>query len=30
MNSDVVLFNKWRDGLGVLAIFPELPADLEG
>lgn len=30
MTRDVVVFRKWRDGFGVIALFPEIPADLYG
>jgi hypothetical protein len=30
MDKDVVVFRKWKDGFGVIALFPELPADLYG
>ncbi len=30
MTRDIVVFRKWRDGFGVIALFPELPADLYG
>jgi hypothetical protein len=29
-SSDVVVFRKWRDTNDVIALFPELPADLYG
>ena len=25
-----VVFRRWRDGAGVIALFPELPADMHG
>jgi len=28
--QDVVVFRKWLDGFGIIALFPELPADLYG
>ena len=28
--TDVVVFRRWRDTGGVIALFPELPADLDG
>jgi hypothetical protein len=28
--TDVVVFRRWRDTGGVIALFPELPADLGG
>lgn len=28
-NADLVIFRKWRNG-GVIALFPELPADIHG
>jgi hypothetical protein len=30
MDTDVVVFRKWRDGFGIIALFPEIPADLYG
>ncbi len=30
MSGDVVVFRKWRDGFGVIALFPEVPADIGG
>jgi len=30
METDVVVFRKWRDGFGVIALFPEIPTDLYG
>ena len=30
MEKDVVVFRKWRNGFGVIALFPEIPADLYG
>jgi len=30
MEKDVVVFRKWKDGFGVIALFPEIPADLYG
>lgn len=30
MNTDVVVFRKWRDSGDIIALFPELPADLFG
>ena len=27
---DVVVFRKWKDGFGVIALFPEIPTDLYG
>jgi hypothetical protein len=30
MTRDIVVFRKWRDGFGVIALFPEIPADLYG
>ena len=30
IESDVVVFRKWRDTNDVIALFPELPADLYG
>jgi len=29
-DKDIVVFRKWRDGFGVIALFPELPADVHG
>ena len=28
--TDVVVFRRWRETGGVIALFPELPADLGG
>jgi len=30
MSTEIVVFRKWRDGFGVIALFPEIPADLYG
>ncbi len=30
MSTDIVVFRKWRDGFGVVALFPEIPADIDG
>lgn len=30
MSADVVVFRRWKDGFGVVALFPEIPADLDG
>jgi len=30
MDKDTVVFRKWRDGFGIIALFPELPTDLYG
>ena len=30
MGKDVVVFRKWRDGFGVIGLFPEIPADIHG
>ncbi len=30
MEKDVVVFRKWRDGFGTIALFPEIPADIHG
>lgn len=30
MDKDLVVFRKWKDGFGVIALFPEIPADLYG
>lgn len=30
MNADVVVFRRWRDGFGIVALFPEIPADIDG
>lgn len=30
METDVVVFRKWRDSGTIIALFPELPADLFG
>jgi len=30
MAIDTVVFRKWKDGFDVIALFPELPADLYG
>ncbi len=30
MDKDIVVFRKWRDGFGVIALFPEIPTDLYG
>jgi len=30
IEKDIVVFRKWRDGFGTIALFPELPADLYG
>ena len=30
MEKDVVVFRKWKDGFGVIALFPEIPTDLYG
>ena len=30
MEKDVVVFRKWRDGFGIIALFPEIPTDLYG
>jgi hypothetical protein len=30
MVTDVVVFRKWRDGFGIIALFPEIPTDLYG
>ncbi len=30
MKADLVVFRKWRDNGGVIALFPELPADIDG
>jgi hypothetical protein len=30
MATDTVVFRKWRDGFGVIALFPEIPTDLYG
>ena len=27
MDKDTVVFRKWRDGFGVIALFPEIPTD---
>jgi hypothetical protein len=27
---DIVVFRRWKDNGGVIALFPELPADLYG
>ena len=29
-DTDIVVFRKWRDGFGTIALFPELPSDLYG
>ncbi len=28
--ADIVVFRRWRDTGGVIALFPELPSDLSG
>ena len=28
--TDVVVFRRWKDGGNIIALFPELPADLYG
>ena len=30
MDKDTVVFRKWKDGFGVIALFPEIPTDLYG
>ena len=30
MDKDIVVFRKWRDGFGVISLFPEIPTDLYG
>ncbi len=30
MGTDVVVFRRWRDTGDVVALFPEMPADLQG
>ena len=30
MEKDVVVFRKWKDSFGVIALFPEIPTDLYG
>jgi hypothetical protein len=30
MSKDVVVFRKWKDGFGTIALFPEIPTDLYG
>lgn len=30
MGTDVVVFRRWKDGFGIIALFPEIPADLDG
>jgi hypothetical protein len=30
MDKDIVVFRKWKDGFGVIALFPEIPTDLYG
>jgi len=30
MDKDVVVFRKWKDGFGVIALFPKIPTDLYG
>jgi hypothetical protein len=30
LRPDLVVFRIWKDGGGVIALFPELPADLLG
>jgi hypothetical protein len=30
MDTDVVVFRKWRNGFGIIALFVESPADLHG
>jgi len=30
MPHDVVLFRRWKDSGNVIALFPEIPADLNG
>ena len=30
MEKDVVVFRKWKNGFGVIALFPEIPTDLYG
>ena len=29
-NEDVVVFRRWRDGGSIIALFPEIPADIFG
>lgn len=30
MTHDIVVFRKWKDTGSVIALFPELPADIDG
>jgi hypothetical protein len=30
MEIDIVVFRKWKDGFGTIALFPQVPADLYG
>jgi hypothetical protein len=30
MATDTVVFRKWKNGFGVIALFPEIPTDLYG
>jgi len=28
--ADVVVFRRWKESGGIIALFPELPADMQG
>ena len=30
MSTDLVVFRRWRDSGSVIALFPEIPADIQG